>query len=137
VRIIRSGVTRTVILIGRYAIKVPSLRGGVYGVRELIGGWCRGVLANDSEREWSGQPGTCPVLWSLLGLVNVYPRCEPVHLADDQIDYDAIGFPGPTDRKPDNLGYLHGRLVWVDYDMSWNDCAACRRFGYQTEGAAR
>lgn len=114
----RRGVTRTVILTRRYAVKVPSLRGGSLGARSPRGVmrsivW--GIDANLSEIEWSGTPGVCPVLWSLLGLVNVYRRCAPVtgDLAD--ADYDAIGMLHPGDRKPENLGLLDGRIVWVDY----------------------
>lgn len=126
----RRGVTRTVILTKRHAIKVPSMRGGWRGPRALLWSLTSGIQANLSEWEWSGMPGTCPVLWSFAGLVNVYPRCAPVPDGAD-VDYDAIGFPYGTDRKPDNVGYLDGRLVWVDYDMSAGDCASCRRYGYQ------
>lgn len=48
----------------------------------------------------------------------------------------AFGLLGPIDRKPNNLGRLDGRLVWVDYDMSWNDCLPCRRLGYGERGTA-
>lgn len=85
--------------------------------------FCGGILANLSEREWSGTPGVCPVLWSLCGLVNVYPRCEPVLLSRDDIDFTGIGalfstYEGLGDEKPDNVGWLNGQLVWIDYDMS-------------------
>jgi hypothetical protein len=133
VKINRYGVTRTVLLIGKWAIKIPSLRGSCLGRKEIIGGFCRGVLANDSEREWSGTPGVCPVLWSFGGLVNIYPRCEPV-AETENIDYDAIGFIGPTDRKPENLGWLNGRMVWVDYDLSWHSCAYCGRRRHPAPG---
>lgn len=52
---------------------------------------------------------------------NVYARCE--HVADGhQIDWTAIGFLGPVDRKAPNVGLLNGAIVMIDYDMSWNDC---------------
>lgn len=123
---VRRGVTRTVFLIDCYAIKVPSLRAHDRGLAGVLWSFARGVSANLSEREWSGQQGVCPVLASLAGLVNIYPRCEPVtrELTDDA--YAAIGFIGPTDKKPQNVGLLGGRLVWLDFDQSWNDRPPCR-----------
>lgn len=44
----------------------------------------------------------------------MYRRCDPVDPATP-IDYDAIGLLHDGDRKPENLGWLDGRLVWVDY----------------------
>lgn len=130
-RIIRTGISRTVILTRRYAIKVPSLRGGCgSGPRGRLWSFAHGILANLSEREWSDTPDVCPVLWCLLGLVNIYPRCEPLPEPCGEIDYDAIGIVGPAgDKKPDNLGLLDGRIVWIDYDMSGRDprlpCRSC------------
>lgn len=120
---VHRGITRTVLLVGRWAVKVPSLRSYNDGVAGVLWSISHGVQANLSERTWSGSDaGYCPVLWSLAGLVNVYPRCAPVDPAA-VIDYDAVAeWNCPTDRKPENLGWLDGRLVWVDYDMSWNDC---------------
>jgi hypothetical protein len=127
---IRRGVTRTVLLAGPWAVKIPSLRAYNRGLPGLLWSITRGIQANLSEREWSTSPGVCPVRWSIVGLLNIYPRCTPITHEPTDSEYDAIGFHGPTDRKPHNVGWLAGRLVWVDYDMSWNDCIACRRFGY-------
>lgn len=123
--IVRRGITRTVLLVGRWAIKIPSLRAHDGGISGVLWSWTRGVQANLSEVGWSNSPGTCPVIWSLAGLVNVYPRCDPVieDLGDEE--YRAIGFLGPVDPKPSNVGLLDGHLVWIDYDMSWNDCRKC------------
>lgn len=123
---IHRGITRTVLVIGRWAVKVPSVRAYGDGLRGVLWSWTRGVQANLSEAEWSNSPGTCPVLWSLAGLVNIYPRADA--LPDGaEVDWDAIGFLCPVDRKPQNVGRLGGRLVMIDYDMSWNDCGPdCR-----------
>lgn len=123
---VRRGITRTVLLVGRWAIKLPSLRPHGHGLAGVLWSFSRGVLANQSERDFSGQPGLCPVRWSFAGLVNVYPRCEPVdrELTDDE--YAAIGFAGPVDKKPPNVGLLDGQLVWLDYDQNWNDQPPCR-----------
>jgi hypothetical protein len=112
---IRRGITRTVLLVGPWAVKLPSLRSNGKGLAGRIWSVCHGILANLSEVQWSEVDGVCPVRFSLFGLVNVYPRCEPVASFDG--DYAAIGAPflPPLDRKPENLGLLNGRLVWVDY----------------------
>jgi len=122
VRIIRTGVTRTVILAGPYAIKVPTLRPGMspdHRFRDRLGMFARGLLANQSEYTWSrfgpwaGQ--VAPVRHSFLGgIVQVYPRCAPVPAGAVLPVLD----PDPGDDKADNYGWLHGRVVRVDYDMS-------------------
>lgn len=118
-QIIRTGISRTVILVGRYAVKVPSLRGHVTGgVRGRMAGFAHGMLHNQSEaiwhnyEDWAGR--VAPVLHSWLGgLVNVYPRCEP---APENAELFELN-PSPGDIKPDNYGLLGGRLVRVDYSM--------------------
>jgi hypothetical protein len=136
---IRRGVTRTVILTRRHAVKVPSLRAYGGGIAGALWSICRGILANQAEAEWWRNADSktrtmlCPVRWSLAGVVNVYPRCEPFEANDEQqlamfdgnwrpLDPD----PAPGDEKPDNYGWLteNGarRLVRVDYDMNWNGC---------------
>lgn len=126
---VRRGITRTVFLVGRYAIKVPSLRSHERGFSGVLWSFVRGASANLSEREWSGSTGTCPVLWSLGGLINVYPRCEPVTWDPTEEEYNAIGLSNPTDKKPHNVGLLNGRMVWIDYDMNWNDRPPCAHVG--------
>jgi len=123
---IHRGITRTVLLIGRWAVKVPSFRAYGDGLRGVVWSITRGIQANLSEITWTGSPGVCPVVWSLAGLVNLYPRCQPVLTEPTEEEYSATGILGPTDRKPSNVGWLKGRLVWIDYDMSWNDCR-CRK----------
>lgn len=138
-RIVRNGITRTVILTRSWAVKVPSLRGGCRGPRAFLWSLTAGIQANLSEQEWSGTAGTCPVRWSLLGLVSVYPRCGPV-LDGADVDYAGTGWPFDLDRmdcKPDNVGYLAGRLVWLDYDQSNYRCVSCRPPNRDPAGADR
>lgn len=123
-RVVRSGITRTVILIGPWAIKVPTGRGtGLHAPtpRGRVAGVCRGLLANQSEQTWhrfepwSGM--VAPVIRSwLFGLVQVYPRCVP--LADGDRGPLPRLDPCPGDVKPDNFGRWRGRVVRLDYDMS-------------------
>lgn len=119
----REGITRTVYVGRRWAVKFPSLRAHGGGPAGMLWSFCRGVLANQSEATWSGMGGLCPVRWSLFGLVNVYPAAAPV---SGPIDYAHIAeHPIPVDPKPGNVGVLDGQVVWVDYDMNWNDCRVC------------
>lgn len=128
---IRRGITRTVLLIGPWAVKIPALNGRssptLLDIKGALWGISRGIQANLSEREWSQCEGVCPVRWTLFGLVNVYPRADLVTHELTEDEYEAIGFIGSTDRKPQNVGLLNGKLVWIDYDMSWNDCPPCCR----------
>lgn len=120
------GICRTVWLVGPWAIKTPRLRG--YQGDDVMWSLSRAVQANLSEVQWSNVEGVAPVLRSWLwGLVNIYPRCEPWPESLDP-DYDDIGVGYlPRDRKPQNLGVLDGKAVWLDYDGSWNGCPHERR----------
>lgn len=130
----RRGITRTVILTRRWAIKVPTIRGlgspDIKGMR--IASFCRGVLANRSELEWSSVGGVNPVVWSLRGLVNVYRRADRVPDGTYLEDEDYVGLTEDWvpigDRKPENIGVVNGRVVWIDYDYSYNPpCLVCPR----------
>lgn len=101
------GYSRTVILTRRRAYKLPSFRSWKGAL------W--GVLSNLKERERSGAPGLCPVLWSLPGgLMIVMPRCGRPPL-------DLLPSPGsaalddPDAYKACSYGLLDGQLVRVDY----------------------
>ena len=99
--------TRIVILTRHRAYKLPSVR----GLRRFL--W--GLLANMAERERSGAPGLCPVLWSMPGgLLVVMPRAEraPLDLLPDPGSAPA---DDPDAWKPDSYGLLNGEVVRVDY----------------------
>lgn len=134
---IRRGITRTVWVTKRYAIKFPSLRRYGDGLAGLLWSICRGILANQGEAQWwrnaelDQRDMLCPVLHSWLGgIVNVYPRCEP-YIVDEETEmaihrreYTPLPNlrPCPGDTKPDNYGWLNGRLVVLDYDLNYNGC---------------
>lgn len=125
----RRGLTRVALLIGPWVVKVPSLRTHGTGLRGILWGLARGVVANQSEWDWSNYEdvqGVCKARSSLLGgLVNVYPRALAVP-RERVVDFAAIPYLGPTDPKNENVGILHGEYVWLDYDRNWNDQPPCR-----------
>jgi hypothetical protein len=131
----RRGITRTVFITKRYAIKIPSLRSYGNGFAGILWSMCRGILANQSEAEWwrhSHDPAMCPVLHSFFGgIVNVYPRCEPFTCTEEQelAMHSGEWIPVttkfgrlPGDNKPENFGILDDTVVLLDYDMNWNGC---------------
>lgn len=134
----RRGVTREVILIGRVAVKLPSVRGWRF--------FLMGLLANLQEREFAatGWPELCPIFWSAPGgLLSIMPRCRPL-TPDDWIvfdhrefcsrsehyaaaNYDSAGghvnhmlaepegMVVPAENKQCSFGWLGDRIVAVDY----------------------
>lgn len=109
-----NGVTRLVFLIGRYAIKIPNF---TYSHLHFL----NGCYSNWSERHVTKlkieefQVKTAPTLFcSWFGLLSVQIRAEPriADLTEAEKDY----FKNQTtDIKPQNFGYIKGRLVCVDY----------------------
>lgn len=112
------GTTRTVILIGRYAIKFPAMTEWRL--------FLLGLLANMQERNFSrcGWPELCPVLFSVSGGWLVVMRraralTDDEWLAMSEPDLHAfINKPEyciPAEIKCDSFGWLDGKLVAVDY----------------------
>ena len=125
VRVVQTGITRTVILTKNHAVKVPSFRGGsAGGIRGRLQSFAWGFLANLNEHRWhkfeGWQGAVAPVLHSWLGgLIQVYPRCQPLPLDEHGTHRGELPVldPDPGDPKPDNYGILAGRVVRIDYDM--------------------
>lgn len=110
------GCTRTVLLIGSWVIKIPS----VVEWRLFL----YGLLANIQERRFSktGWPELCPVLWALPGgWLIIMRRAEPL-TREQFMTFDIDGFrekPGHlitgVENKMDSFGWIDGRIVAVDY----------------------
>ena len=112
------GVTRTVVLTKRWAIKLPCL---VYGWRYFL----YGFLANMQEADWTGfDRRLCPVTYAAPGgMFIIMPRCKEVtdeeFIAEIPSSWAVIDDdPGrelPVEMKSCSFGRLNGRIVAVDY----------------------
>ncbi len=130
------GVTRTVILTKRWAIKIPSL---VYGWKFFL----YGFLANMQERDWNGfDHRLCPIRWaSKYGFAVIMPRCQPLTdeefcrevgdewaLMCDLSTGEQLSAELPVEVKTCSFGRLNGRIVAVDY-------GGCGRYARTTRAA--
>jgi len=109
------GCTRTVLLIGNFAFKFPS----VFEWRLFL----LGLLANMQERLfWTMcSDKLCPVVWSIpCGLLVVMRRAKEL-TEDEWAEFDVESwlkdgdYPVPAEPKIDSFGWLDGRIVAVDY----------------------
>ena len=116
-QLITTGVTRIILLVGPYAIKIPNIKSW----RLLL----HGLLANMQERLWSpySRTLTAPVLFSMPGgFLLVMERCTPVEsLSNRQVkEYKRrcarCGLLVPVEFKASSFGIhpTHG-LVALDY----------------------
>lgn len=110
------GATRTVLLVGKYAIKMPSF------VEYRL--FLHGLLANMQEVSFSktGWPELCPVYFYIpFGIMTVMPKCEPLTKEQfDNFDYDKFTIHDDyvltyIEHKIDSFGILNNKIVAVDY----------------------
>lgn len=122
--VVARGCTRTVFLIGKWAMKLPVMNAVTRRDDSLL----RGMLANIQEaRCWvikEMRPMLAPVIYCApFGLFLVMRRCDPLQteltdLEAKRFYYDSVretGYMVPVEDKPSSFGYLDGRLVAVDY----------------------
>ena len=107
---IRRGITRTVWLVGPWAIKFPSMRyAGLF--------FFKGCMANLEETwHWNDlkhrRYAMAPVIWcGWFGLFLVMKRAEEAPRGTSFPVY----LHGMMDEKPENIGVINGITVWVDY----------------------
>lgn len=117
----KKGVTRTVILTGRYALKFPSLH-HTYAM------FIEGIKANLNEGRFVGFDRRAPIARTLysnrFGLLNIQERVRPVRHAGlfklalcemcRKSDFFSESFL-MDDAKPENFGYSPTGLVKLDY----------------------
>ena len=116
---IKFGVTRIVLLVGIYAIKIPNF---LYSHLHFL----QGCYSNYSERRY------CKMMYgvsnnqyydkvspsyfcSWFGLIQIQARCKPIEfdIDDDLIDYFADVSSG--DNKKENFGLFNNQIVCLDY----------------------
>lgn len=123
------GVTRLVILTRRSAIKIPRFWWyGHFRWESFL--W--GLQGNMQERDFSGQPGLCPVRWSIPGgWLLVMRRAEPIVRELTDAEYEAFAdredcsYHALVENKIDSFGILDGELVAIDYG-GFGRCVTCR-----------
>lgn len=126
---IKKGTTRTVILIGSYAIKIPRFWHKFPSHRWKI--FLRGILANIDENFWwkcaFQKEKLCPVLWkSPLGFILIMRRAAP--LKEEEYDKEKLENDFkllPLDNKLINFGKIENRIVLIDYADSRYLCSDC------------
>lgn len=111
------GITRAVLLIGRYAIKAPRVR---YGWDKFL----LGLLSNMQEGRFSvlaKEFALAPTVFSLPGgWLNIQRRCDPLTDAEwDEVEarcgQDRNWGDMSCDFKRDNFGTIDGQIVLLDY----------------------
>lgn len=111
IKLIRAGYSRDVLLIGKYAFKFPSPRNGW---RAFV----MGLLGNIEEaRKWqySRHTGLAPVLFSLAGFVNIYPRYEPLEREITETELTHVAIFNPDRRSINYARDENGDIIVLDY----------------------
>jgi hypothetical protein len=105
----RDGVTRLVVLVGRWAIKIVRL--------DSTMGFVRSWLANESEWRRRRAQGVNAPIWTVVHLVAVYPRADEIGCWDPE----DCPFPadGNEERKGSSWGRFGDRWLLVDFDRAW------------------
>lgn len=130
---IERGTTRTVFLVGGYAIKIARIWHKLPQHRWKM--FLRGMLANMDEyfcykfSPIDKKKKLCPVKFiSPLGLILVMKRAEKC--SEEEFNKEAKNFfhsfAGlPLDAKIENFGIINGELVLIDYADSRYNCSDC------------
>lgn len=108
-RINKIGITRTVILTKKYAIKIPKTSNGW---KRFIEGLCSNMSENQCWNSCKSEH-LCPVLFSFAGFVLVMPK---IKMLDKNSEIPKIHTTEPgSDLNYNNYGYWNGKVVCVDY----------------------
>lgn len=101
--------TRTVVLFGSYAVKLPLGRGWTMTLY--------GLLSNMQEAAWGrqGWPGLCPVVLAAPGGWLIVQRRAAPYPPDWPLPEELLARYPWCDAKRDNFGLLDGLPVLVDY----------------------
>lgn len=110
------GVTRQVVLVGRWALKFPRVN---CGWRIFL----QGLLANMAEAVWGTTEleGFCPVVLAVPGGFLTVQRRARVLTVEEYAAFDVRAFIDrehytvPAEEKRDSFGWLDGQIVAIDY----------------------
>lgn len=114
----RRGCTRIVIIINRWAIKIPNF---TYSINHFLKGWVANIHEIDTWKAVTCKGSNekikyllCPVISSYLwGFIIVMPKV--IIVEDDGFIPHKELLKICGDHKPDNYGWYKGRLVCIDY----------------------
>lgn len=113
---LKSGCSRSCVLIGNYAIKYPRVSKEGVNYDGLNGNWNEWILWRREKNSKIGQL-LCPILFGLPPYFLVFPRAQQVQTVSE---HDRTIFEEFKDLKPENIGIYQGRLVQLDYGLVGN-----------------
>lgn len=116
-----NGCTRIVILIYKYAFKIPNF---TYSMDHFLKGCC----ANWKERNYYKQFNKCDYkgnmvgyvapsyFCSFFGLIQIQERCKPLGRDLTESEKEFYKTLCGTDSKKENFGVINGKIVCIDYE---------------------
>lgn len=119
---VKRGVSRTVLLFGPWAIKIPSWRNGIVF---FVGGMYCNLVEAERWRTAASYPEKAKhfarVLWCApFGLCAVQERCLPLDRLLTRQEVQALPLIG-YDNNAHNAGVRNGRIVVFDYATGFLD----------------
>lgn len=117
-KLINTGSTRIVLLIGDYAIKIPRSEHEYYTGKVL--GILRGWIGNRTEYMWSKQdlfPFLNRVVFSFLFSFIIVQRRVEMITEEEFFSLEKADYPfGGFEWKLDSFGKVNDKIVVIDYD---------------------
>jgi hypothetical protein len=126
---LKYGLTRTVLLIGKYAIKFPRIR---WGWKFFL----MGFVANLQEKETYERfkdfynIKLCPVLFGFAGIILIMRRVDKHVESFEEIEEYIKNNNTSIDLNFENFGYIDNELVLVDYatNLEYCYCKRCQEY---------
>lgn len=116
-KVVNTGSTRLVLLIGGYAIKIPRGDDNSFGI---FLGILRGWIGNRTEYMWSKQdlfPFLNRVVFSFLFSFIIVQRRVEMITEEEFFSLEKADYPfGGFEWKLDSFGKVNDKIVVIDYD---------------------
>lgn len=109
----RRGITREVVLFGKYALKFPSIRSWKC--------FLQGLVSNIKEKEHSrlNNPYLCPVIFYIPSGILVIQKRAVIFTENEAEKYDLMRISSEAgiwvEPKASSFGWIDGNIVAVDY----------------------